>query len=141
MRSLQRRLSLTAGAFALLAPGATLAQVHDRSVLPTTMRPASGVRFTSRVETYDVFGTTLNDLRRHLSTKRVQTRRGTRHAAMTSWDIRWRYARSRQTGIGWSPVGAEVFLEMVVTVPRWPHQFKMMRGLDDAPAFTSRSGG
>lgn len=52
MRSLHRRLGLTACAFALLAPGVTLAQVHDRSVLPRQFKMMPGLddapAFTSR---------------------------------------------------------------------------------------------
>lgn len=103
----------------LVAPIAASAQFHDRRVLTTDSVPGIGVRFTSRMEHYDVFGTSLPTLRRDMGAKAVATRGGGRHTARTTWDLRWRYASSRETAFGCVPVGVQVFLDVVVTFPRW----------------------
>jgi len=103
----------------LLNATACHSQRPDPASIPIDPVAAPGVRVTRRLETYDVFGTTLADLRRELIVKAVPTRRG-RHAAVSYWDLRWRYGSSRVSASGCGPVGVEVFLDLTVKAPRWP---------------------
>ena len=79
-----------------------------------------------QTKSYEITGGSVTQLRESLNRQRPVGPDGLPHDAITVWDIRWRYATG-QSPLGCSVTTFEVFLEIVLTVPKWVNEA-------DAPA-------
>lgn len=71
-----------------------------------------------RNEYYDVAGSSDNELRAAINTRRPKDSDGVQHDAVTNWDVRWTY-RSATGAQGCTLTSLSTRLEVVTIMPRW----------------------